>query len=64
MIENGYKVPFIETTSSNVFQNNTSVLGNAEFVQETIDLLKTGGILESFTPCSYQFPYSISECYW
>ena len=45
MIENGYKVPFIETPSSKVLKNNKSALNNAKFVQETIlDLLKTGRI--------------------
>ena len=53
MIENGYKVPLIETPFSNVFKNNKSAFGNAEFVQETIlDLSKTGRILETFTPCT------------
>ena len=36
VIENGYKVPFIETPSSKVFRNNKSALDNAEFVQGTI----------------------------
>ena len=47
MIENGYKVPFIETPSPKVFKNNKSALDNTEFVQETIlDLLKTGRICD------------------
>ena len=53
MTENGQKVLFIETPSSKVFKNNKSALENAEFVQETIlDFLKTGRILEIFTPCT------------
>ena len=61
MIENGYKVPFIETPSSKVFKNNKSALDNAEFVQETIlDLLKTGRILETFTPCTVINPLTVS----
>ena len=45
MIENGYKVAFIETPSSKVLKNNKSALNNAKFVQETIlDHLKIGRI--------------------
>ena len=61
MIENGVKVPFIETPSSKVFKNDKSALDNAEFVQETIlDLLKTGRILETFTPCTVINPLTVS----
>ena len=61
MIENGYKVPFIETPSSKVLKNNKSALDNADFVQETIlDLLKTGRILETFTPCTVINPLTVS----
>ena len=61
MIENGYKVPFIETTSSKFFKNNKSALDNSDFVQETIlNILDTGRIIESFFPCTVINPLTVS----
>ena len=61
MIENGYKVPFIETPSSKFFKNNKSALDNSDFVQETVlNLLDTGRIIESFFPCKVINPLTVS----
>lgn len=61
VIENGYKIPFIETPPSKFFKNNKSALDHSEFVRETIiDLLKTGRVSETFSPCTVINPLTVS----
>ena len=46
-IENGYKLPLIQTPEPAVFKNNKSALANPEFVTEAIqELVSTNRVLE------------------
>ena len=51
MTDEGYKLPFIETSSDAKFSNNKSALTNSAFVQEVIvDMLLSGTVKQIETP--------------
>lgn len=60
MIENGYKVPCIETPSPKVFKNKKPALDNSDFVQTILDLFNTGHIIDTFSPCTVINPLTVS----
>ena len=61
IIENGYKIPFVETPNSVVFENNKSAIENSDFVIESIqNLVKLGTAVEKDDAPLVVSPLSVS----
>ena len=61
IIENGYKIPFVETPNSVVFENNKSAIENSDFVIKSIqDLVKLGTAVEKDDVPLVVSPLSVS----
>ena len=51
IIQEGYRLPFVETTDTARFSNNKSAINNSKFVENSIkEMLATGKILERDHP--------------
>ena len=62
VIEEGYKIPFVETPETAEFKNNKSSLLEKEFVTESVfELLKNGCILETTQKSKVINPLSVSK---
>ena len=61
IIQEGYKLPFVETPSEAIFRNNNSAIVDSEFVQKSIEeLLLAGSISECKTPPKVVNPLSVA----
>ncbi|MES9880156.1 MAG: reverse transcriptase domain-containing protein [Sedimenticola sp.] len=62
IIDNGYKIPFLECPPPNMLKNNASAFKHSVFVQEAItDLLNSGRIVELTTIPTVVNPLSVTE---
>ena len=61
IIQEGYRLPFLETPDTARFSNNKFVINNSKFVKNSIkEMLATGTVLERDHPPSVVNPLSVS----